>query len=74
MPLAEGEPRAHEVVRIACSGRVAHVRKLALVAQGAHIQQLRGYRGVEHKVTVEESGCVKEGRKILKERTLTQSS
>jgi len=34
---------------------VEHVRKLALVAQGTHIQQFRGYREVEHEVTVEES-------------------
>ena len=31
------------------------MRKLALVAQGAQIEQFRGYREVEHEVTVEES-------------------
>jgi hypothetical protein len=61
--LAEVEFRYLEVIRIARSGRVPYVRKLALVAQGAHIQQFRGYREVEHEVTVEESMHCKEERK-----------
>ena len=37
--------------------------KLVLVAQGAHIQQCRGYRKVEHEVTVDESiHCKEEGK------------
>jgi len=73
--LAEVGFRYFEVIRIARSGGVPHVHKLALVAQGAYIQQFRVSRKVENEVTVEESMHCKEERKTMeKQSPLTRTS
>ena len=52
--LAQREAVVLEVVRIARRGRVAHMRKLAIVFECAEVEQLGGNGGVEDKVAVEE--------------------
>jgi len=54
---------------------VPHVRKLALIAQGAYIQQFRVSRKVEHEVTVEECmHCTEERKTMEKQSPLTRTS
>lgn len=48
------------VVRVACNGRVAHIRKLAFVIARAEVEQLSWYGVAEYKVDVDETtrcGC-----------------
>ena len=54
MNLSRREPSILEVVGIARCDRVPHVRKLALVAQRTHVEQLGGYSRVGDKVAVEQ--------------------
>ena len=54
MDLPQCEPIIFEIVGIARCGRVPHVRKLALVAQWTHVEQLGGYSRIENKVAVEQ--------------------
>ena len=70
--LSQREPSIFEVVGVARRGRVPHVRKLALVAQRTHVEQLGGYSRVEHKVAMEQLDLFK--RLVTSRDTLRYST
>jgi hypothetical protein len=54
MHLTQSEAIIHEIIWVRGRGRITHVRKFALIALGAHIQQFAWYCRVENEVSMEE--------------------
>lgn len=55
MDLTKRKTRVLEVVGVTSSGRITHMRELAFIAKGAHVEKFGRDLGVKHQVAVEES-------------------